>query len=220
MASSKLRACLIVWAIATFLLLEPSMAPAVEPDTDPDAAALARLEWMPRNQSGMLNVDASEGRLLRANVIKAKTRRALEIGTSNGYSSIWIALGCRMTRGHLTTLEIDGHKVELAKDNFRSAGVDPLITLVEGDALREIPKLQGPFEFVFIDAWKGDYVKYLDLVLPLVPPGGIIMAHNTRNLRSELREFIDRVQSDPQLQTELVEPGPGGFSVSVKLPAK
>jgi predicted O-methyltransferase YrrM len=58
------------------------------------------------------------------------------------------------------------------------------------------------------------------MVLPLVPPGGIIMAHNTRNLRSELREFIDRVQSDPQLQTELVEPGPGGFSVSVKLPAK
>jgi predicted O-methyltransferase YrrM len=196
------------------------MAPAVEPDTDPDAAALARLEWMPRNQPGMLNVDASEGRLLRANVIKAKTRRALEIGTSNGYSSIWIALGCRKTGAHLTTLEIDNRKVKLAKENFGEAGVDSLITLVEGDALREIPRLQGPFDFVFIDAWKGDYVKYLDLVLPLVPPGGIIMAHNTRNLRSELREFIDRVQNDPQLQTELVEPSPGGFSVSVKLPAK
>ena len=220
MPRSNLPACTIVCAIFAFLFLEPRTAAAVAPDTDPDAAALARLEWMPRNQPGMLNVDSSEGRLLRANVIKAKTRRALEIGTSNGYSSIWIALGCRKTGGHLTTLEIDGHKVELAKDNFRAAGVEPLITLVEGDALREIPKLQGPFEFVFIDAWKSDYVKYLDMVLPLVPPGGIIMAHNTRNLRSELREFIDRVRSDPQLQTELLEPGPGGFSVSVKLPAK
>jgi predicted O-methyltransferase YrrM len=220
MTRSKLRAGIIVCAIFAFLFLEPGTKAAGGADMDPDAAAMARLEWMPRNQPGMLNVDSSEGRLLRANVIRAKTRRALEIGTSNGYSSIWLALGCRKTGGHLTTLEIDGHKVELAKDNFRAAGVEPLITLVEGDALREIPKLQGPFEFVFIDAWKSDYVKYLDMVLPLVPPGGIIMAHNTRNLRSELREFIERVQSDPQLQTELVEPGPGGFSVSVKLPAK
>lgn len=220
MAKSKTFAFLFLVVISALVIREPRMAAETEPSTDPDATALARLEWMPRNQSGMLNVDANEGRLLRANVIKAKTRRALEIGTSNGYSSIWIALGCRKTGGHLTTLEIDKGKVELAKENFGAAGVDPLIILVEGDALREIPKLQGPFEFVFIDAWKGDYVKYLDMVLPLVPPGGIIMAHNTRNQRYELRKFIERVQSDPQLRTELVEPGPGGFSVSVKLPAK
>jgi caffeoyl-CoA O-methyltransferase len=221
MRPTRLHKTALPALFAGALLLALHLAPlGAQPGSDPDAAAHARLEWMPRNQRGMLNVDANEGALLRANVLKAKTKRALEIGTSNGYSSIWIALGCRETGGHLTTLEIDEGKVQLATENFRAAGVDSLITLVHGDALREIPKLQGPFEFVFIDAWKGDYVKYLDLVLPMVPPGGIIMAHNTRNLRSELLDFIERVQTDPQLKTELVEPGPGGFSVSVKLPAK
>jgi caffeoyl-CoA O-methyltransferase len=205
-----------VWIVPALLAVESGGARAAGPRVDPEAVALARLEWMPRNQTGMLNVDAQEGRVLRENVIKAKTRRALEIGTSNGYSSIWIALGCHQTGGHLTTLEIDPRKVELAKENFRAAGVDSLVTLVEGDALREIPKLKGPFEFVFIDAWKADYLQYLDMVLPMVPPGGIIMAHNTRNLRSELLTFIERVQNHPELETVLVEPGPGGFSISVK----
>lgn len=212
---------ILIAMVTTMAVLCPNEPAAAHgPGDGPEATAMARVEWMPKNQTGMLNVDANEGRLLRDNVIKAKTRRALEIGTSNGYSSIWIALGCRQTGGHLTTLEIEDGKVKLARENFRSAGVDSLISLVHGDALQEIPKLQGPFEFVFIDAWKGDYIKYLDMVLPMVPPGGIIMAHNTRNLKSELLAFIERVQNDPQLKTVLVEPGPGGFSVSVKLPAK
>jgi len=212
----------LIFAMVTTMIVLYSDKPGAAggPGDGPEATAMARLEWMPKSQTGMLNVDANEGRLLRDNVIKAKTRRALEIGSSNGYSSIWIALGCHKTGGHLTTLEIEDAKVKLARENFQSAGVDSLITLVHGDALKEIPKLQGPFEFVFIDAWKGDYVKYLDMVLPMVPPGGIIMAHNTRNLKSELLAFIERVQNDPQLKTELVEPGPGGFSVSVKLPAQ
>jgi predicted O-methyltransferase YrrM len=216
MSELKFSAPFLVMMMTAYILPLYKMAAAAGPDDGPEAAVLARLEWMPKNQPGMLNVDTHEGQLLRENVIKAKTRRALEIGTSNGYSSIWIALGCRRTGGHLTTLEIDEQKVKLARENFREAGVDSLITQVQGDALQEIPKLRGPFEFVFIDAWKYDYIKYLDLVLPMVPPGGIIMAHNTRNLRSELLGFIERVQTDPQLTTVLVEPGPGGFSVSVK----
>jgi predicted O-methyltransferase YrrM len=198
----------------------PSLLAGAEPDSDPDAAAMTRLEWMPTNQTGMLNVSADEGAHLRDHVIKAKAKRALEIGTSNGYSTIWIALGARKTGGHVTTLEIDDAKVKLAGENFRAAAVEQLITQVHGDALKEIPKLHGPFEFVFIDAWKQDYVKYLDMILPMVPPGGIIMAHNTRNLRSELEDFIQKVTQHPELETILVEPGPGGFSVSVKRSAK
>ena len=220
MRESKLRKLRFSIMLTGMTVLVLYLSPTVASASDPDAAAHARLEWMPKNQTSMLNVDSNEGALLRANVIKARTKRALEIGTSNGYSSIWIALGCRQTGGHLTTLEIDARKVQLATENFRAAGVDSLVTLLHGDALQEIPKLKGPFEFVFIDAGKADYVKYLDMVLPMVPPGGIIMAHNTRNLRSELLDFIERVQADPQLKTVLVEPGPGGFSVSVKLPAK
>ena len=189
---------------------------AAGPESDPDAAAIKRLEWMPRNQTGMLNVSTSEGAYLRDHVIQTKAKRALEIGTSNGYSTIWIALGARKTGGHVTTVEIDDAKVKLAAENFRAAGVEGLITQVHGDALKEVPKLHGPFEFVFIDAWKADYVKYLDMVLPMVPPGGIIMAHNTRDLRYLMEDFIQKVTHHPLLDTVLVEAGPGGFSVSVK----
>ena len=211
-----------ILAVLTALLMVSAGAIwlAAGPESDPDSAAMARLDWMPKNQTGMLNVSASEGAYLRDHVIKAKAKRALEIGTSNGYSTIWIALGARKTGGHVTTVEIDDAKVKLAAENFRAAGVEGLITQAHGDALKDIPRRQVLFEFVVIDAWKNDYGKYLDMVLPMVPPGGIIMAHNTRNLRSSLEDFIQKVTHHPQLETVLVEPGPGGFSVSVKRPAK
>jgi predicted O-methyltransferase YrrM len=183
-----------------------------------DRQALDRLEWMPPHQRGMMNVDANEGAFLRDQVIEVNAKRILEIGTSNGYSAIWLAMGARRTGGHVTTLEIDDTRAQLARENFRVAGVEPQVTLVHGDALKEIPKLEGPFEVVFIDAWKADYVKYLEMTLPMVPPGGVILAHNTRNLRDALTEFIEKVRTHPQLETRFVEAGPGGFSVSVKRP--
>jgi predicted O-methyltransferase YrrM len=183
-----------------------------------DRPALERLAWMPRNQTGMMNVDANEGAFLRDQVVKLNAQRVLEVGTSNGYSTIWLAMGARRTGGHVTTLEINDTRAQLARENFRVAGVEKFITLVHGDALKEIPGLQGPFEVVFIDAWKQDYVKYLEMTLPMVPPGGVIVAHNTRNLRDALADFIQAVRTHPQLETQFLDVGPGGFSVSVKKP--
>ena len=190
------------------------------PLNDLDQRAAQRLEWIRSNQGGMWNVAASEGAFLHDQVVKQEAKQILEIGTSNGYSTIWLAMGARKTGGHVTTIEIDPGRAGLARENFRAADVDSYISPIQGDALIEIPKLAGPFEMVFIDAWKADYVKYLDLVLPKVTPGGVIVAHNTTDLRSQLLDFIQRVKTDPRLKTTFVEAGPGGFSMSVKLPAK
>lgn len=191
-----------------------------QPAQDAEGRALRRLAWMRRNQAGMWNVDANEGAFLRDQVVKVGAKHALEIGTSSGYSGIWIALGLRQTGGHLVTVEIDEARAGLARENFRAADVDSLVTLRQADALKEVPKLQGPFEFVFIDASKDDYIRYLEMVLPLVPPGGVIVAHNTADMRWSMEDFIQAVQTDPQLKTTFVDPGPGGFSVSIKLPQK
>jgi len=211
---------ILLTCCATLVLVAASIKSKGQGASPADAQALARVDWMPKNQTGMLNVNANEGAFLRDQVIKVKARHALEVGTSNGYSSIWIAMGVRQTGGHLTTLEIDERKVKLATENFRVAGVDSLITLRPGDALKTLPTLEGPFEFVFIDAWKGDYITYLDMVLPKMPAGGVIVAHNVTDLRSQLLDFIERVKTDPRLKTTFADSGPGGFSVSVKLPAK
>ncbi len=188
-------------------------------NSNSDATAEARLAWMREKQGNLWNVNADEGAFLRGLVEKVHAKRALEVGTSNGYSSIWIAMGLRRTGGHLQTLEIDPGRARLAGENFRAAGVDSLVTLTLGDARKEIPALSGPFDFVFIDAWKQDYVLYLNDVLPKVRPGGVIVAHNVTDLRDELQDFIHAVQTNPQLKTTIENPGPGGFSVSYKLPA-
>jgi predicted O-methyltransferase YrrM len=186
----------------------------------PEARAEARLAWMRAHQTGMWNVAPSEGAFLRDEVVKVKAKRALEIGTSNGYSGIWVSLGLVKTGGRLLTLEINQERANLAQENFHAAGVDSLVTLKLGDALEEVPKLEGPFEFVFIDAAKQDYVRYLQMVVPLVTSGGVIVAHNVTDLRSSLGDFIQAVKTDPRLKTTFENPGPGGFSVSVKLPPR
>jgi predicted O-methyltransferase YrrM len=185
-----------------------------------DARALERLKWMRQNEGDLWNVNADEGAFLRALAEKVHAKQGLEIGTSNGYSSIWIGMGLRKQGGQLLTMEIDEGRAKLARASFQAAGLDSIITLKLGDALKEIPKLRGPYDFVFIDAWKQDYVRYLDMVIPLVRPGGVIVAHNVTNLREELADFIKAVQTNPRLRTDIENPGPGGFSVSYKLPAK
>jgi caffeoyl-CoA O-methyltransferase len=185
-----------------------------------DSQALERLKWMRQNEGNLWNVNAEEGAFLRRLAEKVQAREALEIGTSNGYSSIWLGMALRKEGGHLLTLEIDEGRAKLARANFNAAGLDSVITLKLGDALVEAPKLHGPYDFVFIDAWKQDYVKYLNLVIPMVRPGGVIVAHNVTDLKEELTDFIHAVKTNPQLKTEIENPGPGGFSVSYKLPSR
>ncbi len=179
-------------------------------------AILQYLSWMRENQKAMMNVAPKEGEYLHDLLLKLNAKRALEIGTSNGYSGIWMGMALKKTRGKLITLEIDPGRGGLARENFAKTGMDNTIDLRLTDALKEIPKLHGPFDLVFIDAWKPDYVKYLEMTLPLVRSGGVIVAHNTRDAVYFLKGFIERVKTDPQLKTEFVDVGPSGFSVSWK----
>lgn len=190
--------------------------PALGGEEQLDDQAQERLAWMRDNQSGMWNISPREGLYLYNLILKHHLKKGLEIGTSNAYSGIWIASALRATGGHLTTLEIDQERADLAEDNFRAAGVEALVTLERGDALQKIPELDDAFDFVLIDAAKSDYVRYLEMVLPRVPAGGVIVAHNIRDMAGSLQDFIERVRTDPQLKTSFVDPGPGGFSVSIK----
>jgi len=209
--------CIQMLMAGFFLLASSQNAPAQNVD---EGRALERLKWMRQNEGNLWNVNPAEGAFLRGLVEKIHARQGLEIGTSNGYSSIWIGMGLRNEGGHLLTLEIDEGRAKLARANFRAAGLDSVISLKLGDALEEVPTLRGPYDFVFIDAWKQDYVKYLEMVIPIVRTGGVIVAHNVTDLKDELTDFIHAVQANPQLKTEIRNPGPGGFSVSYKLPAK
>jgi predicted O-methyltransferase YrrM len=165
----------------------------------------------------LLAVSEEDGRFLRVMVTAARARHALEIGAADGYSAIWIGLGLRQTGGHLTTVELDAARARSAADHIRQAGLADVVTVVAGDAFKEIPKIAGTFDFVFLDAWKPDYKRFLDLVVPRLTIGGVFAAHNVVNKQSEMRDFLEAIQSDPRLFTSIVKPGYEGMSISLKL---
>lgn len=164
----------------------------------------------------MLAVSEEDGRFLRVMAVARGARRALEIGGASGYSAIWIGLAMRETGGHLTTIEYDTKRAKELLTNISRAGLTDVVTVVAGDAFTVIPSLPGSFDFVFLDAWKPDYKRFYDLVLPRLQRGGVFLAHNTVNKRDEMQDFLTAIQSSPAVFTTLVSPSQEGMSVSVR----
>jgi predicted O-methyltransferase YrrM len=164
-----------------------------------------------------LAVSEEDGRFLRVMVVSSGAKSALEIGGANGYSAIWIGLALRQTGGRLTTIEYDPARARTAAENIRRAGLSDIVTVLSGDAFKEIPKLAGDFDFVFVDAWKRDYKRFFDLLLPRLPPRGLFLAHNVINKETEMRDFLGAIQNNPGLLTTIVAPSGEGMSVSIKI---
>ena len=186
--------------------------------TEAEKKILSVLDDMDRNdRRGMMNVPVEDGRLLRLLTETVGAKHVVEIGTSNGYSGIWFCLALRKTGGKLTTYEIDARRASLARENFKRAGVDKLVTLIEGDAHQEVTKLKESIDVVFIDADKEGYTDYLKKLLPLVPPGGLIVAHNInmRGGRSGISDYVKAVTTNSDLETIFYGQG-GGVSVTLK----
>ena len=167
--------------------------------------------------SGQLSVSEEDGRFMRVLVMTSGAKQALEIGAAYGYSAIWIGLGLRQTGGHLTTIEFDAARAKAAADNIRRAGLADTVTVISGDAFKEIPKISGTFDFVFLDAWKPDYRKFFDMVFPRLTPRGLFLAHNVVNKQSEMKDFLGAINDNPALATSIVRPGSEGMSVSVRV---
>ncbi|MCK5462902.1 MAG: class I SAM-dependent methyltransferase [Bacteroidales bacterium] len=178
-----------------------------------DEKVLPMLKHLPYRHGGM-NVPAEDGRLLYDIILDKRYKRGLEIGTSNGYSALWLGMAFKKTGGNLITLEIEPQRAKEAQDNFRHAGLDDIIESRINDALKEIPALEGKFDFVFIDAWKPDYMKYLELILPKMKPGGVITAHNVTSQGSSMRDFLDEIQQNPKFRTTIDRSSRAGVSIS------
>jgi predicted O-methyltransferase YrrM len=144
-----------------------------------------------------------------------RSKRALEIGSASGYSAIWIGLGLRETGGRLVTIEYDPVRAREAADNVRRAGLSDIVQVVHGDAFKEIPRLPGTFDFVFLDAWKKDYKRFLDLVLPRLEGGGVFLAHNVVNKGKDMPDFLEAIERYPNLLTSIVTPAGEGISISL-----
>jgi predicted O-methyltransferase YrrM len=197
-------------AALLLVLIAPARAAAQTPDV---ARILAAIK---ANDTGQLAVSEEDGRFLRLMAATSGAKRALEIGGASGYSAIWIGLGLRDTGGTLVTIEYDPQRAKALAENVRRAGLADVVQVLSGDAFQQIPKIAGTFDFVFLDAWKKDYKRFFDLVYPRLNKGGLFIAHNVVNKRSEMGDFLDAVQKHPTLWTTIVAPSGEGMSVSLK----
>ncbi len=182
-----------------------------------DAAGMKILSVLDDIRQGpwMANVDTRHGRLMRVLVESTGAKTVVEIGTSNGYSALWLCLGLRSTGGKLITHEIDPQTAAMARANFKRAGVDDLVTVVEGDAHQTITRLSGPLDLVFIDADKPGYLDYFTKLLPLVRPGGLILADNVSR-PDPSPAFLKAITTNPGLETVFYNMQGTGLSVTLK----
>ena len=150
-----------------------------------------------------LNVPEADGRALHDLIVERKYKRVLEIGTSTGRSGIWMAWALSKTGGRLTTIDIDEGRHKQALRNFKDAGVAEFVNARLGDAHDVVPRLEGPFDMVFVDADKDWYTNYAKAVLPKIVPGGALTAHNVSpgGGWQMTGDFYKYVTSLPDLET-------------------
>ncbi len=157
----------------------------------------------------MRNITPDVGLFLNILIKATKAKNILEIGTSNGYSTIWLGLAAKENNGQVITLEVDPRKINMARANLERAGLSSVVLIVEGDAKETIKILDKKFDFVFIDAEKEDYKTYFDLIFPKLQVGGLIVADNVVSHAEQLKSYVEYVRSNPKTQSVLLPIGRG-----------
>jgi predicted O-methyltransferase YrrM len=125
-------------------------------------------------------------------------------------------MGLRQSGGRLVTIEYDPVRSKELAANIQKAGLSDIVRVVQGDAFKEIPRVAGNFDLVFLDAWKPDYKKFFEMVFPRVNPGGLFLAHNVINKKNEMLDFLAAIDKHPQALNTTVSPGHEGISMTYK----
>ncbi len=212
---------LLLATLMTAAVLSASVPPLFSQEHDRAAAMDKKVRAFLESRAGEwrdMNVPEADGRLLRDIIVKNNYKRALEIGTSTGHSAIWIAWGLSKTGGKLTTIEIDEARHNKALENFREAGLSEYIDARRTDAHELVPKLPGPFDFVFSDADKDWYKEYFDAVAPKLIVGGCYVTHNVSDRRWNLfglGGYVDYLKGLKNFETTFDDRG-AGVSISCK----
>jgi caffeoyl-CoA O-methyltransferase len=217
MNQTSLKGFIICMGISVLFVgtLTSVFAQSHEASRELDARVEAFLDGNRKNWHDW-NVPYEDGKVLYNLIVKNNYRRALEIGTSTGHSSIWMAWAMSKTGGKLTTIEIDESRYRTALKNFKKAGMEGLIDARLADAHQLVKELKGPFDFVFSDADKEWYTQYFKEVEPKLVVGGCFTAHNVTDGFGGIKEFLDYIRSLPYYQTTIDRSSSSGISISYK----
>jgi predicted O-methyltransferase YrrM len=167
-----------------------------------------------------LNTAPGDAMMLRILVESSGAKRGVEVGSASGFGAINMGIAFERTGGHLTTLEIDPGMVKQCRDNIQKMGLEQTVTCIEGDALQTLPTIDGPIDFVFIDAVKSDYLKYFKLIEPKLKPGAVVVGDNVIRSARAMKDFLDYMQTSPDYDTTIIRASMeknDGMSISYKI---
>jgi len=204
--------------IFVFVLLNLSTTASYSQNTSDQSVLDRKVEdFLDANRSDWrdMNVPYQDGKVLYDLIIKNKYTSGLEIGTSTGHSTVWIAWAMSKTGGKVTTIEIDKDRHNTALKNLERAGLLPYVDARLADAHKLVRELDGPFDFVFSDADKGWYTQYFKDVDPKLKVGGCFTAHNVKNRFGGTRDFMNYIEGLDNYETTITGSG-SGVSISYK----
>lgn len=184
-----------------------------------DAAALqALMNEMDAKGRQFLSVPKKDGQYLNLMVKSSEAKNILEIGTSHGYSAIWMGLALEETGGKLTTIEIDPERVKLAKEHVAKAQLSDRVTFKQGDAHQIVTTLEGPFDFVFLDADKEGQMDYFKKLFPKkLAPGALLVVHNAIRAANSMKDYLEMISNHPEFDSVVLSVTmEDGFSVSYR----
>jgi caffeoyl-CoA O-methyltransferase len=163
-----------------------------------------------------LNVPFGDGKILHDIIVENNYQSALEIGTSTGHSTIWIAWALSKTGGKLITVELDPNRQKTAIANLKKVGLSDYVDFRLGNAHQIVKEVEGPFDFVFSDADKDWYIQYFKDVHPKLKQGGRFTAHNVLQNISGIREYLEFVKNHPEYVTTVDKSSSSGIAISLK----
>ena len=179
-----------------------------------------RNEFVKNFQRTGLNTTVGDAMMLRILVESSGAKRGIEVGSASGFGAINMGIAFERTGGHLYTLEIDPQSAKVCRDNLKKVGLENTVTCIEGDALKTLPTLEGQFDFVFIDAVKQDYMKYLKLIEAKLKPGAVVVGDNVIRSERAMKDFLDYIQNSPDYDTVIIRASmekKDGMSISYKI---
>ncbi len=173
--------------------------------TSPDDIEKFRNHYLENFDRIGLNTAPGDARFLRIIVQSMKAKRGIEVGSATGYGALFMGMGFEHTGGELITIDISPKMVKACRENIKKMGLEKTVKCVEGDALEVIPKLEGKFDFVFIDALKEDYFKYFKAISPMLLPGAVIVADNVIKFENQMKDFLDFMENDPAYDIQIFQ---------------
>ncbi len=189
-------------------------------ETDGPTSSQFRDEFIKNFRRTGLNTTPGDAMMLRILVESSGAKRGVEVGSATGYGAINMGIAFERTGGQLYTLDISPTMVQATRQNVAKMGLEKTVTCIEGDALKTLAELEGEFDFVFLDALKQDYFKYLKLIEPKLKKGALVVADNVIASERAMRDFLDYIQHSPDYDTVIIRASMeknDGMSISYKI---